>query len=404
MKKNIAILHFASLPNIGGVEILIDEHAKLLVNLGHQVTVIAGDGASTSPDYNMKVIPQLQSIINTNVELQNNIFEGKFDQSYVDCVKVMLEILQKDLKEFDTLIIHNMLSVSRNLAFTEAFHEYAKNSSQKIIVYIHDHMYVKLDHLNLDAIRSEKEKKLLTTVIPNATYVTISHTIQKQLAKVLPLSESDIHVVYNGINIPEFMQISPRIWELFRSKDILTHFPIIFSPVNIIRRKNILYSLELVSELKKTYPDLRYIISGDTSTHFDSQDYLKQINDYISTNQLQENIIFLKDEMDQYLKPQDVRQLYALSDCVFYFSASENFGLPLLEASLSKTLLFTSDLEVFKEIGNNYIKHFDTNLPAAKVAPLIEKILSEDEHQLFYKMRSQFNLEDIVRNELAPLL
>ena len=108
--------------------------------------------------------------------------------------------------------------------------------------------------------------------------------------------------------------------------------------------------------------------------------------------------------MDQYLKPQDVRQLYALSDCVFYFSASENFGLPLLEASLSKTLLFTSDLEVFKEIGNNYIKHFDTNLPAAKVAPLIEAILSEDEHQLFYKMRSQFNLEDIVRNELAPLL
>ena len=47
--KKIALLHYAYPPNIGGVEILIREHAKILSEMGYQVSVITGDGEEKNP-------------------------------------------------------------------------------------------------------------------------------------------------------------------------------------------------------------------------------------------------------------------------------------------------------------------------------------------------------------------
>ncbi len=42
----IAFLHYAYVPVIGGVEFVMEQHAKLIAERGHEVKVICGSGAA----------------------------------------------------------------------------------------------------------------------------------------------------------------------------------------------------------------------------------------------------------------------------------------------------------------------------------------------------------------------
>ena len=69
MGKVVSILHYSALPVIGGVELTVDIHARLLKENNFQVKIIAGDG---KPD---KFIPELKS--SYYQELFQEILKGK---------------------------------------------------------------------------------------------------------------------------------------------------------------------------------------------------------------------------------------------------------------------------------------------------------------------------------------
>lgn len=404
-KKHIAILHFAYPPNIGGVEILMQEHANILTKEGYQVTIVTGSGKSNNPDVSVIEVAQLQSIMNFNQKLQDDIFAGTFTEEFETLTSDIKTILEKILPQFDTIIIHNMMTVSRNLAFTKAFKEYAQDSNQNIIIYIHDHMYVKGNGLNMGAKRSNIEEQLITEQVPNATYIAISEVLKEQLLKVIKIKSDKLHVIPNGLEIQSFLELDTQIQKLITKKRILSRFPIILSPVNIIPRKNLLYSLEILHELKKTYPDVLYIISGDISKHYASEEYLKKMKFVIAKYELDRNVLFLKDFIERILKTSEMHDLYSIADAVFFFSESENFGLPILEAGLMRRPVFVSDLKIFDEVGKSFITKIDTNsTDYASVSTTITKSLQQNESQLFYRIRSQYDLDVIVKKHLIPLV
>lgn len=404
-RKKIAIMHFAYPPNIGGVEVLMQEHAQILSNHNFEVTIITGSGKSLQENIQLIEIPELQSIMNFNAELQNNIFKGIFDKEFDTLTHTIREKLEEVLQPFDTIIVHNMMTVSRNLAFTKAFAEYCKTTDKNIIVYIHDHMYVKGNGLNLDAKKSDVEEKLITQRIPHAKYVAISEVLKTQLLKVLPLDNSEIHIVPNGIYLSAFLEIDDQIQKLLFQDKILDKFPIILSPVNIVRRKNLLYSIQIINELKKTYPTILYVITGNTSNHFDSEGYLKEMLDLIHKYNLESNVLFMKDTFKRMLKISEMHDLYSICDSVFFFSESENFGLPLLEAGIMRKPIFVSNLEIFKEVGKEFITTIDTTQKNySEVAQKIISVLEKDESQFFYRVKSQYGLSKIVTKYLIPLI
>ena len=47
---HVGIIHYAAPPVVGGVEQTIFHHARTLIALGHQVTVVAGHGDPFLPD------------------------------------------------------------------------------------------------------------------------------------------------------------------------------------------------------------------------------------------------------------------------------------------------------------------------------------------------------------------
>ncbi len=403
--KSIALIHFAYPPNIGGVEILMREHATVLAELGYSVRILTGDGTSQNHKINVSVFPEFQSIQSFNPELQEQISNGEITDDFYALSKDIHSTLTRELKDVDTIIIHNMMTVSRNLAFIHAFFEYARDSKKNIIIYVHDHMYVSIDSIDFSKMTSEFEKKLITSRIPHAKYVVISETLKEQLIKIMNLPPDETYTIPNGVNLKNFLEMDEKIWNVFEKTSIFEKFPIILSPVNILRRKNILYSLKVVAELKKEYPAICYVISGQPSRHRDTENYYQEVLDKITQLGLQENVLFLSNYIERSLRTTELHDLYNIADSIFYFSLAENFGLPLIEAPLVRTPIFVSDLKVFREVADDCLEYIDTQKTSpGETAAIVNRTLHAKFARLNYKARTEYNLNSIILKKLVPLL
>jgi len=266
-------------------------------------------------------------------------------------------------------------------------------------------MYIKNNEIVTGTVKSsDLEYKLITTPLKNAQYVTISETLGKSLIEVMSIPKENFHVIPNGINIKSFIEIDDSIWNITEEYNLLNKFPLILSPINILERKNIEFSLKLITKLKKYYPNIFYIISGKASQHRDTQTYFESIFEMVNKLGLNENILFLSKKFQHSLANSELHDLYDLSDVIFYFSKSENFGIPILEAGATKTPIFTSDIAIFKEIGKDNIFHLNTNDLENTSRLIFDFFENNKACQLFKDVKINYNLETIVKEKLIPLL
>ncbi|WP_121628376.1 glycosyltransferase [Poseidonibacter antarcticus] len=70
-------------------------------------------------------------------------------------------------------------------------------------------------------------------------------------------------------------------------------------------------------------------------------------------NFLNKNLFFYEGINDESLE-----KLYKFSDCVIVPSEAEGFGLPIIEAAFYNKAIIARDIEVFKEVGKNFISYF----------------------------------------------
>ncbi|MFN4212705.1 MAG: glycosyltransferase family 4 protein [Microgenomates group bacterium] len=408
--KKIALLHFAYPPATGGVEILLQEHALVLTQLGYQVSIFTGSGEEKDPQIKLTVIPEFQSVMNFNPTLQEKILEkGVIDEEFYQTAKIIGQKLESLLVDQDVIIVHNMLTIVRNLPFIEAFRHYVpKHPEKKFIAWVHDHSYIhefKIKEL-AKVVHSDIEKKLLTTPIDQISYVTISETFKKPLVELMNLPSEKVVVIPGGVLIDKFLELDESVAAMAEDYRLLESFPLLLSPVNILDRKNLDYCLEIVANLKKTYPKVCYLVTGNVSRHQSTVEYLQKLKTLIDKLGLKENVFFLSDHFHRYLKPSEIHDLYELSDIVLFISKSENFGLPLVESALSKTPIFVSDLAVFKEIAGNYVNYINYKTTSPQQAAALIKSFIEKNPYLaaHYHVRTNYSLKRILETKLVPLL
>ena len=408
--KKISLLHYAYPPNIGGVEILLREHAKILSESGFSVTIITGDGEEKNSEINLVKIPEIQSILKFNPLLYEKIIEkGIIDDEFHLLVKTIQNKIEKYLNEQDVIIVHNMMTLIHNLPFNYYLKDYIKrNPDKKFIFWSHDQTYVEgetilkeKEGVNLNI----EEKKLLLEPVKGVLYIAISNTFKELLCQVMQMPKDKVQVIPDGIDLKKFLEIDDSIWKVVKEKQLLSCFPLVLSPVNILYRKNLEFCLDLIFNLKKYFPDIKYIISGQVSAHRKNKSYFEGLIKKINELNLVNNVIFLKDYFNRSLENSEIHDLYQLSDLVFFFSKGENFGLPLIEAAFTKTPAFVSNLNVFKEIGGNNLFNIDDKESPEKASLSIKNFLETDKViQLKKSVRQKYNLETIIINQLIPLI
>lgn len=406
--KKIALLHYAFPPQIGGVEVLMEQHALLLSEAGHDVKVLTGIGLTQTEPYKVVVRQELQSILAQSPELYDRILvEGVRDGEYTLLVARISSMLEEELADREVIIVHNMLTLVHNTPFIEAFSSYIKKyPEKKIIAWVHDHTYIGFDTIRVEEIKQVPFiHELLINKLEGVTYIAISEALRSSLTQVMNLSSEEIRVIPNGLNIKEFLAIGESIWEVVSTNDLLHAFPLVLAPVNILGRKNLEYALDVLHVMKSEYPEIKMIITGRSSDHRKNDGYEELIRQKVEELGLEEHVVFLYEHIGRYLDKKEVHDLYQISDIVFNFSKGENFGLPLLEAFVTKTPIVVSSLTVFKEVGGLDVLMVDVKQPAEATAGEVSSYLANSMvARGFHKAKSVYSLQRILKDYLLPLL
>jgi glycosyltransferase involved in cell wall biosynthesis len=385
MGKVISILHYSALPVIGGVELTVDIHAKLLKEKGFKVNIIAGDG---KPD---KFIQELKSSYYN--EMFKKILKGKTPEDFeIEVQKVKKKIL-KALKGTHILIVHNLFTMHFNLVATAALLEVSKKI--KTIGWVHDFSYVDPTY-DLPA-PGNSPLKFIANSTPGIKWVTITNYRKDLLSKLFHVKKNNIEVIHNGID--PYVILPPDMKKAAEKLKILSHYPVALFPSRLTRRKNFELAIDIVSKLKGN-PLL--LLSAPPDPH--NQAFVSYKNE-LKKRAKEKGIKLIM--FAEHCPIKDIETFYFLGDFLLITSKMEGFGLPAIEASLFRMPAALSNIPSLREIEKHFQSHmfFDLDWKPGKIAKKIDLFL--EQNKIVQDRRTiidNFSWDNILENQLIPLL
>jgi glycosyltransferase involved in cell wall biosynthesis len=176
--------------------------------------------------------------------------------------------------------------------------------------------------------------------------------------------------------------------------------------VRITRRKNIELGIRVVQELKDHGLDVCFVISGPVAPHHPgrSRGYLEELKVLRAHLHVEQEVLFLADALGFNLTSDEVAELYQLADILFFPSAQEGFGLPILEAGLSRVPVVLSDIPIFREVGGDDVVLFELNDPPDTIAASVMRLLQHPSSRLYRRILRDYRWDSIVDRKIMPLL
>jgi glycosyltransferase involved in cell wall biosynthesis len=251
---------------------------------------------------------------------------------------------------------------------------------------------------------------LLKTPWPGIRYITVSDHRRQRLAELLDIPDSTIEVIPPGIDVFQFLKLSPFTQEIVKRLQLLDSDPLVLLPARITRRKNIEFGIQVIKSLIKIYPDVSLVVTGPPGPHNPKNIvYLNSLRTLREELQVESNVHFLYelDGEDQILKIPDeiIADLYRLADIIIFPSHREGFGIPVLEAGLVRTPIFAADIPAVRESSTGLINLFNPNGDPQTVASDIHNFLKSDRaYQLRKQVLNQFTWQSILKKQIIPIL
>ena len=197
----------------------------------------------------------------------------------------------------------------------------------------------------------------LTLRIKWDTIIAVSHFIKQEMIGI-GVDEKKIRVVHHGIKQDVF---SPRLslTGIFEKYPKLKDRLVVFHPARMGLAKGCDVSIKAINVVKKKYPDVIFVFAGSKNIidwgGIQQKDIAYLVN-LVKHFKLEDNVL-----MDCYSLEQ-MRDIYAVSDVVIYPStASEPFGLVMLEAMAMEKPIIVTDMggmpEIVKDNINGFVIH-----------------------------------------------
>ena len=182
--------------------------------------------------------------------------------------------------------------------------------------------------------------------------MVVSQLRQREFAALTGVPAEQIAVVPNGVDLHAFYKFEPATADLIEETGLLAAAPILLLPVRVTRRKNIEFALHMLAALRRHLPDARLVVTGPLGAHNPANAaYLDELRALRAELGLEQAAIFLAEHSDAFLPDAVIADFYRLADALFLPSFEEGFGIPLLEAALSRMPVFCSAVEPLPELG-----------------------------------------------------
>jgi len=341
-RRRLALLHYTAPPQTGGVEAILGAHARLLRRAGNDVRVIAGRGRA-------ELVPEVDSRHPEVERVARLLAEGRAaTEEFAELRSRLAERLEPLLCDRDVVIAHNVLTMPFNLPLAAALGDLGR----PVVAWTHDLAWINPRYAEYR--REGWPWAILHRPQVGATYVAISRTRRVEICELLGLSPRAVPVVPNGVDVAAVWSLSPPTRRLATRGGFLGADPLVLVPVRLTRRKRIELALEAAALLRDRWPGLRLVVSGPLGPHSaDNRAYWAELRERRARLGLDRVVCFLHEQgspdRPHPVSDRGVVDLYRMADAVLLPSESEGFGLPLLEAALSRAPLVCADIPVLRE-------------------------------------------------------
>jgi glycosyltransferase involved in cell wall biosynthesis len=339
----VALLHYSTWPEMGGVENVVRDQANMLVNAGHEVKILTGTGVDTGEGFKFVLMPQLAPDYPLNKSVRAVLDRGQADQNFSKYRGVLAEALETELADVDVTIVHNIFTMHYNLACTQALHDIA--SRRKMIAWTHD-----LTAGNSDfALPNPKQPpwNLMRTSSPDVTYVATSEKRATEIKTHLKPAVAP-QVIPNMVDPMRLFGFSPEMRKAHLALEIPWRDFVFLLPARVMVRKNIDFAIQVVKKLRELDRNPLLLITGAKVPDSPASEHYGAFLRQSLPEELRGHVYFLSD----YFLVQDdtMRDLYLLSDCLLFPSMQEGFGLPVLEAALHRMPVWCGDVPAFRAL------------------------------------------------------
>ncbi|RKY43670.1 MAG: hypothetical protein DRP92_00825 [Candidatus Neomarinimicrobiota bacterium] len=382
--KQVVIMHYTLPPVVGGVETILGPFAEIFAENGYLVTMLTGEGKVENHNIKTCTIPELSPNHPAIRNIQRVLKMGSLPENYEHKLSIIQRKIEAEIGNIGEVVIHNMLTMPYNLIATEALWNYvSKNPQKKFYVWVHDIAWAMDEYKKF--LYNRRPWILLKTSISGVKYITISEMRKRQLSDVMGISKKEITVVPNAIKYSEFFKFCKETERVLDRINFSSKYPFILSPVRFLPRKNIEKTIEIISVLSSEYPNALCLITGNV-TDDETEEYYIKIKKLVEKNNLKKNVLFLFEILNELGIPADknreiVRDLYFVTTLVLITSNDEGFGIPLLEAGLSRAPIAVSSIPVFREITKEGIIYLPLDESPEYNAKRIIKVLSTTQNK-----------------------
>jgi glycosyltransferase involved in cell wall biosynthesis len=412
MKSNrIGIVHYSAPPVIGGVEAVIEAHAKLFYQKGYSTSVIAGRGdLEALVPVNYIALPMVDSQNPEILRLSSELEVGCVPEDFNTVVNTLAEQLAIRLNQIDHLIVHNIFTKHFNLPLTVALiYLIDKGLIRQTIAWCHDMTWTSPS--SRSKVFPGYPWDLLRTQHPKVTYVAVSERRQRELAGLFNCPSDQIEVIYNGVNPSELLGLSSDGLELISRLNLLESDLNLLMPVRVTQAKNIEYAMSVLAALKPHYRTPKLVLTGPPDPH-DSENirYFQSLLDLRKDLGIEDEMRFVYESGDDPDRPYEidsrvVGDLYRVSDVMFMPSHREGFGMPVLEAGLAGIPVISTNVPASQEIAKENIMIFEASQPPQKTAEQIHNLVEKNSLVRMRRLiRTQYTWEAIFANKIKPLL
>lgn len=409
----MALLHYSAAPVVGGVERVIQAQARLFLESGYRVAVVAGRGETNALPEGAEFvrIPEMDSQHPAIRHASQELEQGRLPADFERLSAGLEEALRPVLGACDLLIAHNVFTKHFNLPLTAAlFRLLDRRQIRRAAAWCHDLTWTS-PH-SRSKVFPGYPWDLLRTYRSDVTYVAVSQARQAELAGLFGCPPEQIRVIYNGVDPQQLLGLSDAGMDLAVSLGLWESDLNLLMPVRITQAKNIELAIGVAAALKSRGLRSRIVVTGPPDPH-DEQNmaYFRGLQVQRAAAGVEQEVRFVCEMGADPAVPLLVQagmlgDLYRASDALFMPSRREGFGMPILEAGLLGMPVFTSEqVPAAREIGGADVIQFS---PAAGPEEVAARVLEWLEHSptqhLRRRVRQELTWKSIFQRQVLELL
>ena len=286
---------------------------------------------------------EISALPNVAIKQPSGFFGNNF-KSYWRSYSITKELIKQNIDVYHGL--SNELPVN------------IKQFKGKKIVTIHDLIFLRYPHLYSFVDRLIYRRKFYSACKNADIIIAISEETKNDIISFFNIPEQKIKVIYQSCDDVFYKDYSINEIEKVQKKHNLPTSYLLYVGT-IEERKNLLTIVKALKEVE----EIKLVVVGRKT------DYFKEVNTFIQQNNLNNRILFLENVTND-----DLPIIYQKASVFIYPSIFEGFGIPIIEALISKTPVITTKSGCFPEAGGPNSIYIDP-LNEVMLAQKINEIL-----------------------------